>query len=26
LPSANTFVNGLNTLTGFTYRGLPCKP
>jgi hypothetical protein len=24
LPSANTFVNVLNTLTGFTYRGLPC--
>jgi hypothetical protein len=22
LPSANTFVNVLNTLTGFTYRGL----
>jgi hypothetical protein len=22
LPSANTFVNMLNTLTGFTYRGL----
>ena len=24
LPSANTFVNMFNTLTGFTYRGLPC--
>ena len=23
LPSANTFVNVLNTLTGFMYRGLP---
>jgi len=25
LPSANTFVNVLNTLTEFTYRGLPAS-
>ena len=24
MPSANTFVKMFNTLTGFTYRGLPC--